>query len=96
MIYRTVTVEPEIIGSVIQAQAELVDGIISVEPEFITKVRTYGGETQPYTGEYEFTPGEDTQTIEIQDKTATRNIVINPIPSNYGLITWNGRTLIVS
>jgi hypothetical protein len=30
------------------------------------------------------------------EKVVTRNIVINPIPSNYGLITWNGSTLTVS
>ena len=50
----------------------------------------------PYTGEYEWTPTEEPQTIPICDKTATRDIVINPIPSNYGKISWNGSTLTVS
>lgn len=49
-----------------------------------------------YDGSYEFTPTEETQTIEIEDKRATENIIINPIPSNYGLITWDGATLTVS
>lgn len=49
-----------------------------------------------YGGPYEFTPTEDTQTVAIERKMATENIVINPIPSNYGLITWNGTTLTVS
>lgn len=49
-----------------------------------------------YGGPYEFTPTEDTQTVAIEHKMATENIVINPIPSNYGLITWNGTTLTVS
>ncbi len=49
-----------------------------------------------YTGSYEFTPTNQTQTINIANKTATRNITIDPIPSNYGLITWNGATLTVS
>lgn len=55
-----------------------------------------GGSSPPFTGEYEYTPTEDTQTIAIQGKRATQDIVINPIPSNYGLITWNGTTITVS
>lgn len=49
-----------------------------------------------YDGPYEYTPTADTQTIEIERKMAAANIVINPIPSNWGLITWNGSTLTVS
>ena len=49
-----------------------------------------------YDGPYEFTPTEDTQTVAIERKMATENIVINPIPYNYGLVTWNGSTLTVS
>lgn len=52
------------------------------------------GET--YTGSYEFTPNDTTQIIGITGMTATQDITINPIPSNYGLITWNGSTLTVS
>ena len=51
---------------------------------------------EQYTGEYEFTPNTEEQTIEIQFKTAMQNITINPIPENYGLITWNGSSLTVS
>lgn len=51
---------------------------------------------EAYTGAYVFTPTEDTQTVEIKDRAASENITINPIPSNYGLITWNGTTLTVS
>lgn len=50
----------------------------------------------PFEGEYEYTPSEQTQTIEISGKKAIENIVINPIPNNYGLITWDGTTLTVS
>lgn len=49
-----------------------------------------------YDGEYEFTPTEDTQTVSIENKMAVQDITINPIPSNYGLITWNGSTITVS
>jgi hypothetical protein len=49
-----------------------------------------------YTGSYEVTPAAQSQTISTKDKLMTDNIVINPIPSNYGLIEWNGSTLTVS
>ena len=51
---------------------------------------------EQYEGPYEFTPTQSTQTIEIAFKQATENIIINPIPSNYGLISWNGSVLTVS
>lgn len=49
-----------------------------------------------YSGEYEITPTEETQVLETKEKYLTDNITVNPIPSNYGLITWNGATLTVS
>lgn len=49
-----------------------------------------------YEGPYEFTPTSETQTVQIENELATSNITINPIPSNYGLITWDGSTLLVS
>ena len=53
-------------------------------------------DTPPYMGSYEYTPTTATQTIPIEGLKATQNITINPIPENYGLITWNGSTLTVS
>ena len=52
--------------------------------------------TDPFEGSYEYTPSEQTQTIPIEDLRATQDIVINPIPSNYGLITYNGVSITVS
>ena len=49
-----------------------------------------------YYGPYEVTPSQSTQTLFTENKRATGNIIINPIPSNYGLITWNGSALTVS
>lgn len=51
---------------------------------------------ESYTGGYEYTPSSLEQVISIAGKTAVQDIVINPIPSNYGLITWDGSTLTVS
>ena len=49
-----------------------------------------------YDGPYEVTPSGETQTLVTANRLATDNIVINPIPSNWGLITWNGSFLTVS
>ena len=49
-----------------------------------------------YHGEYEFTPSQETQTVLTKDKTLLEDIIIHPIPQNYGLVTWNGSILTVS
>ena len=49
-----------------------------------------------YDGPTEFTPSEEIQTIGMADKYSTSSITINPIPSNYGLITYNGQTITIS
>lgn len=49
-----------------------------------------------YDGPYEYTPTQSTQTVQIDGKQATQDIIINPIPSNYGLVQWNGAYLMIS
>lgn len=49
-----------------------------------------------YDGPYDFTPSEELQTIETNGFRMTDNVTINPIPNNYGLITYNGSILTVS
>lgn len=53
-------------------------------------------ERDPYEGSYEITPSQETQILATVGKRMTADLVINPIPSNYGLITWNGSFLTVS
>ena len=48
-----------------------------------------------YDGDYTFTPTAETQMIDISGKMATANIMINPIPSNYGRIEYNGSFLTI-
>lgn len=55
-----------------------------------------GGGGDPYTGDYEVTPTQQTQRLATQGKSMTADVVINPIPSNYGLITWDGTKLTIS
>lgn len=49
-----------------------------------------------YHGSYEITPTQNTQTLSVANKRMAQDLVVNPIPSNYGLITWDGSTLTVS
>ena len=60
---------------------------------------SFGGESfrpDQYSGPCEATPTTSTQTLQTSGLLVPDNITINPIPSNYGLITWNGSTLTVS
>ena len=52
--------------------------------------------TADYTGTYQVTPSNQTQILPTSGKTLELNIVVDPIPSNYGLIEWNGNYLKVS
>ena len=53
-------------------------------------------ERDPYDGAYVITPSAEVQTLLTENLRMTDNVTINPVPSNYGLITWNGSTLTVS
>ena len=48
-----------------------------------------------FEGETDFTPTDEVQTISTKGLVLPENIVINPIPSNYGHIAWNGAVLMV-
>lgn len=49
-----------------------------------------------YEGPYTITPTQQEQVFETFAKRMTDNITVEPIPSNYGLITWDGSVLTVS
>lgn len=57
------------------------------------QVRQVGYDT--YTGETVITPSDETQTLNTAGLAVNDNIVINPIPTNYGRIAWDGRTITV-
>lgn len=60
------------------------------------KVSTINWEGDPYDGDYTITPMQETQVLQTENKHMLHDVTINPIPSNYGLITWDGSTLTVS
>lgn len=55
-----------------------------------------GGTAAPaYSGETVFTPSDETQVIPVLGYRMKDNITINPVPGNYGRISWNGSALTV-
>lgn len=59
-------------------------------------VRVVTSDADEYDGPYEATPAATAQTFPTTGKLMVREFTVNPIPSNWGLITWNGSTLTVS
>ena len=49
-----------------------------------------------YEGPFEVTPSDSVQTLDTELLYMTSNITINPIPNNYGLITYDGSIITVS
>ena len=86
-------VEAQLVDSIIEARAELM-GTIEARAELVNGIRIV--DYDPYPGPYEVTPSSSSQTLGTNDMRMTDDIVVMPIPSNYGLITWNGSTLTVS
>ena len=66
--------------------------VIDGESGIITKVK----EGDYYTGPTEVTPSAEEQRLVTTGFIMPEDIVINPIPDNYGLIGWNGSVLTVS
>ena len=53
-------------------------------------------EYPPYDGPTEVTPSQEAQVLSTANKSVLSDIVVNPIPSNYGLVTYNGAIIIIS
>lgn len=66
---------------------QTLNGRLSV-PEVIDSKR--------YEGSYVFTPTQEAQTIKTEGLKMMRDVVISPIPQNYGLVTYNGAVITVS
>lgn len=49
-----------------------------------------------YEGAYEITPTADVQIVPAAGLVMRNDLIINPIPDNYGLITWDGSVITVS
>ncbi len=84
----TVAVDQESIPLTIGASEVTFEASIGAEYAMVS--------ADTYDGEYIFTPSDEAQTIVTTNKLLLDNIVINPVPSNYGKIEWNGSYLTVS
>ena len=49
-----------------------------------------------YKGPYTVTPSRNKQVLKVGGMMASEDITVEPIPSNYGLISWNGAFITVS
>ena len=49
-----------------------------------------------YNGPYTVTPSRTKQVLKVGGMMASEDVTVEPIPSNYGLITWNGAFITVS
>lgn len=63
------------------------DGALSI-PERIP--------VDPYEGSYTITPTAEAQTIPVAHLLMREDLTVDAIPSNYGLVTWNGAYLTIS
>lgn len=78
-------------------------GVLTISGE-LSPVQTVTGELRApervtipeYEGAYEVTPSDESIVLETAGLETVNNIVINPIPPNYGKITWDGRVITVS
>lgn len=67
---------------------------MSTEESFKVEVAT-SFLPEAYEGASEVIPSANAQTLNTEGKVCLTNIIIKPIPSNYGRIEWNGSTLSV-
>ena len=51
---------------------------------------------EDYAGPYAITPGDSQQVLSTKNRRTTDDIVVGPIPQNYGRITYNGSVITVS
>ena len=80
--------------NVISAKASFVGSSLSASGDVVNKVVV--SEAEVFAGPYEITPSAENQVISTRTKVLTDDIVIKRIPSNYGLIAWNGLGIRVS
>lgn len=94
-------INPIVMDMDVGAEAPVIQMNISQDVPIIgmgmsTRTDVYVKPTAQYEGDTVFTPSATAQTISTAGLYMNDDLTINPIPSNYGLITWNGSTLTVS
>ena len=70
--------------------------VTEVGAEFGVVTKVNEGAYPIYSGPVSVIPSRQAQVLPTVNKSVLQNIVVQPIPQNYGLITWNGTVLTVS
>lgn len=87
-----IIVEAELIDNIYELDLlSNVDYNLESDIEMVTHVSG-----NPYQGPYSVIPNTTEQVLNTKDLLCEENITVGAIPSNYGLITWNGSVLTVS
>lgn len=68
---------------------------IPMDGEVGTVTKVVEHDLPTYTGDTVVTPSDTEQVLATADKVVARNIVVNPIPENYGRLLYSGNTLTV-
>lgn len=89
-----VTADATVEDLIVTAEASVEEMAVEAEAEVVTRIM--GGEAPEYRDTYVVTPTEETQVLKTKARTMRNDVIIRPIPSNYGRITWDGKTLTVS
>lgn len=77
--------------NVIFAEEDTFDCTMEDEAEF--KVDFGSAVQKEYRSTYRVVPSSEQQELPTANKILTMDIIVDPIPSNYGQIIWNGSTL---
>ena len=72
-------------------------GLSQQQPfDFSIRGSAISSEMPEYTGSIDIIPSEEVQVLATSEHCLHRNIIVEAIPSNYGLITYTGSGIIVS
>ena len=92
-------------SSPIEVNLEVIGSQQQFELQINSLNQTYGIETETqfkpvmypsYEGEVRITPRATAQVLPTKKRMVEEDIVVEAIPQNYGLITWNGSYLLIS
>lgn len=74
------------------------DGDLGIETDYSGEFGVFQkiSDANAYTGQTVVIPSQETQVLNTIGKVLGDNITVQPIPNNYGLITWNGSFITVS
>lgn len=90
----TYPVELTVHGNVYELDVGVSGVSITKDLSVDTKIQVVQGEH--YHGSVVITPAQDEQTIKTAGLFVDEDITVRAIPSNYGLITWNGSVLTIT